>query len=132
MSTPEQTKPPFWSIERVVTLLTPLFTIVAGIVSKAAGATVGIPEKDYVALFITGATAALTIAVKWLDGRRKFVADLDNAKRMAENLARRADFNDVITALEAHTAALEKNFGLLKPAPVLADDTTHGPIAGTS
>jgi len=61
------------SIERVVALLTPLFAVAAGAISTGVGSATGVPSKDYVALFIAGATAALGAALKWLDGRAKFV-----------------------------------------------------------
>lgn len=109
----------FWSIERVVLVLTPLFSAAAGAISTGAGAATGIPSKDYVVLFGFGAASGLGAAIKWLHGRQKFVQfETDTEKVVAkfkavveENKPVALALTDIEGALKSHTNQIVKAIG---------------------
>jgi hypothetical protein len=64
-------------INRVVVLLTPVFASVSGLLATQIGEWIpgaNLDEAEITALFVTGATAALAAAYKWVDGWQKHEA----------------------------------------------------------
>ena len=63
------------SVNRVVVLLTPIFTGLAGYVAQWVAihfpGTPGLDQGELTAIFIAGATAGLTVALHWLSGWQK-------------------------------------------------------------
>lgn len=120
----------FWSIERVVALLTPVFAIAAGALSTGIGSVVGIPAPDFVALFVAGGTAATGGALKWLHGRQKFVNFVDDAEKVAESVIAKikADqlagpaLTDIESILRAHTGQIVDYIGKNLHLPPTADE----------
>jgi hypothetical protein len=107
-------------IERVVTVLTPLFAAVSAFVVAWVGKHFpGLPKigaGDVTALMITGATAAFGIAWKWLHGRQKFLADVEDAHHIIyeavedgishQKVVPGLTVDEVGTMLKAHTATI--------------------------
>jgi hypothetical protein len=61
-------------INRVVVLLTPIFASISGLIAAQVGEWLpgtSLDESEITALFVTGATAAVAAAYKWIDGWQK-------------------------------------------------------------
>jgi hypothetical protein len=118
------------SIERVVALLTPVFGAAAGycftLLGKAVPGTT-LNKGDFTALFVTGAIAAVTMAVTWLLGRQKFVHFVQGAEHVTGEVTRAVQDNvpglrQVEAILEAHEAAIVSAVADKIGAPPAAED----------
>jgi vacuolar-type H+-ATPase subunit H len=73
-------------VNRIVTLLTPVFTALAavgsGYLARHAGITFS--PAELTAIEIAASTAALTSSLKWLHGHQKFEADLRHLEELAK------------------------------------------------
>jgi hypothetical protein len=121
----------FFSIERVVALLTPVFAAAAGWVSTEIAKLIpglGIPRDQLVAVFVGGATIAAGSALKWLHGRQKFVNFTTNSdqvvdkvvaevqKTVAANSNLSGAVSQIESALNAHQSAIEQALSSHLPA----------------
>ncbi len=121
----------FWSIERAVALLTPLFSGASGlIVTYIAKIVPGVhlAGGEVTALFITGATAATAAALKWLHGRQKFVNFTTDADHVVKQVVAAvqniggAPLVDVERVLAAHEANIVQAIGNAVHAPPSAEE----------
>jgi hypothetical protein len=125
-----QQKAPLLSIERVVAILTPLFTAAGGALSTGIGSAVGIPAKDFTDLFIAGAVPALGSAITWLLGRQKFLKAEADTQAMVERAYRAvmADqkaapaIEDIAHLLEAHQGVIIHELAQKIGAPASAEE----------
>lgn len=130
----------FWSIERVVALLTPAFSVAAGALSTGIGSAVGIPKADFVALFTGGLVAGASAALKWLHGRQKFVNFIDDADKVADGVVAKIQANpagglalaDIEGILKAHTAQIIDAIGKTVHAPPSVEDVAKQIIASAA
>lgn len=80
----------FWSIERVVAVLTPVFAALAGVLTGWLGnhfpGHPALNSTDVLALEITGFTGAAAAALKWLHGRQKFMQVTDDIDKVIDNV----------------------------------------------
>lgn len=126
----------FWSIERVVAALTPVFAGVSGYATTIVGKLVpgvSFSPTDFVVLFGLGATAAASGALKWLHGRQQFVHFETDAEKnaryveaavrkvVAENPAAAASLADIERVLEAHEAQIVAAVGSAAHLPPSAE-----------
>lgn len=111
-------------IERVVTILTPLFAAASGWLTGWIGSNFpglpALPAGDVTALEIAGFTGAAAAVVHWLHGRQKFVAFTDEAKQeldhamaqvkdaLAHDPQAQLQLSDMEKLLEEHQAAIEQ------------------------
>jgi hypothetical protein len=124
------TKPP---IERVVTILTPLFAVAAGWVSTVIAQVipgVTIPQDQIVAFFVAGSTAAAAAAIHWLHGRQQFVAFTDQAKSTLDDAVKKVEaalaaspqaslaLGDIEGLLKSHEAQIEQTIDAHVPTAV--------------
>lgn len=123
--------PGFWSIERVVALLTPLFGAASGlIVTYIAKIVPGVhlAPGDVTALFIAGATLAGAAALKWLHGRQKFVNFATDSGHIVQEVVRQLSavggvpLADIEKVLQAHEAAIVQALGSVVHAPPSAEE----------
>lgn len=125
---------PVWSIERVVTLLTPLFGAASALVTGWLGQHFpGFPAlnpTDVTALQIAGFTGAVVAALKWLHGRQKFVNSTTDVEQTMEQVFRKvmADqqagpaLTDIAKLLEDHQSAIIDQLGHKIGAPASAEE----------
>lgn len=118
------------SIERVVAILTPIFTAAGGAISTGIGSAVGIPAKDFTDLFIAGAAPALGAAITWLLGRQKFLKAEADVQAMVEKAYRSVmsdqkagpAIEDIAKLLEAHQGIIIHELAGKIGAPASAEE----------
>lgn len=126
----KSTKAPLVSIERVVAVLTPIFTAAGGALSTGVGSAIGIPARDFTDLFIAGAAPALGAAITWLLGRQKFVKAEGDTQAIVEHALHNvmADqkagpaIEDIARLLGAHQDQIISALGSKIGAPASAED----------
>jgi hypothetical protein len=102
---PAQAQSGFFSIERVVAVLTPLFAAAAGLVTSAVGQLVPgvtLNKTDVTALFIAGATAAVGAALKWLHGRQVFMGLVHDSMLWSKEVEGLSGVGNIEKLLEQH------------------------------
>lgn len=121
------------SIERVVVVLTPIFAALAAWITGLIGTHfpgVHIDSSQIIALEIAGFTGAAAIVWKWLEGRQKFVAFTDDAKKTLDDALEkiRAELaatpqaalaiGDIENLLKSHEAQIEQTIDAHVPVAV--------------
>lgn len=115
-------KPKQLSIERAVALATPVFAVVsAWLAGAAAKYGIHLDKTGVTVAFGVGATAAVTAAWKWLDGRSKFVNAVHSlvveAHRAGLNASVIGQLESLIGAATSIAPALELPSAVADPVP---------------
>lgn len=126
----------FWSIERVVAALTPVFAAAAGLLTSLAGQVVpgvSLNKGDVTVMFTTGAVVAGGAALKWLHGRSqwtRFETDAEKQAKLVEQRVRvvlaeypqaQQALDNVKQMLADHETQIITSVGNLMHAPASAD-----------
>jgi formate-dependent nitrite reductase membrane component NrfD len=125
------------SIERAVTLLTPVFAAVAAwLTGLIASKFPGLPHLDaaqVTALEIAGFVGAASAAIKWLHDRQKFVRTADSVEDIVAEVVRRLQVTlgpvDLEKLLDSHAEQIVEQVGQLVHAPPSVEDVVEQ-IAG--
>lgn len=125
-----------WSIERVVALFTPVFSVAAGWVTSSVAQLVpgvSLNKGDVTALFITGSVVAASAALKWLHGRAKFVQFTGDVEHVVDEVVARVNLNpiagpalsDIEAVVKSHADQIIQAFGNAVHAPASVDQVVE-------